>query len=232
MACEKYESSLIDAALGEPLSAAAAAHLDACAVCQAFLAEQKELAGMVDGVLQATAAVGPSADFLARVRRRVDQERGEDQPVWQLAAWATLAAVLVGIVIGRWHRPPVAPTKVADVRVTPLLMPTAAPIPVTPTEEKAVPRDRVAVRQETHAASHHRPEVLIDRAAADALARYTATLRTQKGAVSGSLEARVVAVELPRYEGVLLESTAATATRDLPRVSVITDLPRFERSEL
>jgi hypothetical protein len=232
MACEEYESSLIHAALGESLPVEAAAHLKGCAVCQAFLAEQKDLADVVDGVLQAAAATEPSVDFIARVRRRVDQERVEGRFAWRMVAWATLAPVLVGVAIGLWRRPQVEPTKVADAPVTPLLMPPSALVPVAPIAERAVPRERAVVRHEAHEAPRRQPEVLIDRAAADALVRYVQAMRTQKGAIAGSLDARVAPVELPRYEGVLLESTAATAARDLPQVSVITDLPRFERSEL
>jgi hypothetical protein len=181
-------------------------------------------------VLKATSDVEPSADFLSRVRRRVDDEKEEqERGGWGFAAWATVAAIFVGLVVGALRAPQSPRLFVGENVTLPTLVPTTmiTPAPREPRVAAATPR----VHSPQKNAPSRSPEVLIDPRAGEALARYAEAMRSQKGAIAESLEARVAPMdELPRYRGVLLESTAAT--RDLPRVSVLTDLPIFERTEL
>src|SRR5438477_11836927 len=88
--------------------------------------EERRLAEIVDRVLESTAAVEPSADFLARVRRRVDEDKErEDRGAWRIAMWATLAAVLVGLVVGGLRRDHPAPKQTAEVQTPAPVAPTA-----------------------------------------------------------------------------------------------------------
>jgi len=73
----------------------------------------------------------------------------------------------------------------------------------------------------SHVPRHRAPEVLIDPRAGQALAQYAQHVRLRRGAILGTLEARVTAMEdLPRYKGVPLDSDALAR-----------ELPKLERSD-
>ncbi len=114
MDCKQYKENLAAAALGalEPRREAEfAAHLAGCAACRAALDDERRLLDAVDRGVAASVAAEPSAEFAARVRRRLDQE---PQPThsW-FGGWvpATAGALAVLALVALWlaRRPPVLP---------------------------------------------------------------------------------------------------------------------------
>ncbi|HKC10506.1 MAG TPA: hypothetical protein VKI41_00460, partial [Vicinamibacteria bacterium] len=92
MACERYQSDLREAALGEPLSAELESHLEACPSCRAELREEQALLRAIDQGLAAGLGIEPSAAFPARVRRAVENDR--------VGSWLPLAAGVAALAVG------------------------------------------------------------------------------------------------------------------------------------
>lgn len=72
MACERYESRLIDEALAPGGDPELAAHLRGCSDCRAELDRQRVLQNAISGSIAAMVAVEPSPALLTRVRQRAD----------------------------------------------------------------------------------------------------------------------------------------------------------------
>jgi hypothetical protein len=188
--------------------------------------DEKATLAEIDRVLRVSLEVEPSPEFLARVRGRINEERTSR------VSWRVVAATLAAIVAALPRPSPVGPARTPGADSRPAVATTALMAPQEAAIEMATPTSTSsATRTDAKRASHRRErEVLVDPRAGQALAEYAAALRAQKGAIAGSLEARVAAMdEWPRYQGVPLESTAAT--EDLPRISVLEELPRFERND-
>ncbi len=105
MACERYKTDLIDAALGtletrrdDELHA----HLVNCPACRAALEAERRLLAAIDDGIAASVAAEPSPEFAARVRRRLEQETMRGRP-W-LAAWipATAGALAILALVAVW----------------------------------------------------------------------------------------------------------------------------------
>jgi hypothetical protein len=186
--------------------------------------DEKATLATVDRALHASLDVEPSPEFLARVRRRIDKERA--LPSYARVWWGLVAATCAAVIAT------IAPTLLRPPHITARRTPVAEPRPAVPEAAAALAMPASKVPGEVKRPPRRRERgVRVDPRARQALAEYAAFMRTQKGAIAGSLDARVAAMdELPRYQGVPLTSTAAT--EDLPRVSVLEELPRFERSKL
>ena len=103
MSCERYADQVIDHACGAPLEAAAAAHLAACAACQAVVAEHREILAQAEADLKDALSLTPSPDFAARLSARLVPVR--PRPAWTSPRWlgaaAAVAALLVaGVLVG------------------------------------------------------------------------------------------------------------------------------------
>ncbi len=94
MPCENHREALTEgAASGAELQSAARTHLESCAPCRAFFAEEQALFGAIDTGVRAAANADVPPDFLPRVRVGLT---GESAPRrrWILAP-ATLACAAV-----------------------------------------------------------------------------------------------------------------------------------------
>ncbi len=114
MDCERYKGNLSAAALGEPEprhEAEFAAHLAVCAACRAALDDEQGLLEAIDRGVAASVAAEPTAEFAARLRRRLDQERLPTRS-W-FAGWVPVAAGALAILalVALWlaRRPPILP---------------------------------------------------------------------------------------------------------------------------
>jgi hypothetical protein len=194
--------------------------------------DEKATLAEIDRVLRASLDIEPSQEFLARVRRRINDERARPRSArvsWRLVA-ATLGAVAATIVAVLMRPAHVTPTRTQAAESRPAVAPRAGMAQHEAAVAMATPALDTSLSQVRRARRRRERDVLVDPRSGVALAEYAAAMRTQKGAIAGSLDARVAAVnELPRYQGVPLESTAAT--EDLCGVSVLEELPRFERSD-
>jgi hypothetical protein len=125
MACERYESDLREAALGEPFSVKLESHLEGCPSCRAALREERALLRAIDQGLAAGLGIAPSPGFSARVRRAA--ENGRARSWLPLAASVAALAAGVGLLMrGGVHDQPVrepAPL------MTPSTPPAAEPAP-------------------------------------------------------------------------------------------------------
>jgi hypothetical protein len=72
MACERYESRIIDEALAPGGDAELTSHLSGCSGCRAELDRQRVLQDAISGSISAIVAAEPSPALLTRVRQRVD----------------------------------------------------------------------------------------------------------------------------------------------------------------
>ncbi len=171
MDCKRYKKDLAAAALGalEPRREAEfAAHLASCAACRAALGDERRLLHIIDRGVAASVAAEPSAEFAARVRRRLDQE-----PVpahsW-FARWVPAAAGALAVLalVALWlaRRPPVLPGTAEPPRTAGGQQrpsreePAPAELPV---EQAATPRGKgSAIHLKRHVAVRTaRPEVLV-----------------------------------------------------------------------
>lgn len=114
MDCKRYKENLAAAALGalEPRREAEfSAHLAACAACRAALDDERRLLHIIDRGVAASVAAEPSAEFVTRVRRRLDQEPLPTHSwfVGWVPAAAGALAVLVLAALWLARRPPVLP---------------------------------------------------------------------------------------------------------------------------
>jgi len=100
MDCGQYQEALSAAALGAETGAEARAfrlHLEICEGCCRELAHRREFLARVDGRLRAHFEAAPSADFNARLRRRIADEatRALRPSLQWLPAFAGAAALVV-----------------------------------------------------------------------------------------------------------------------------------------
>jgi len=101
MPCESYKEALTDAvAAGQAPSHELTAHLDACAGCRAFFAEEQRLFAVIDaGVHGATNSNVPPS-LLPRVRARLDEQKVSHFPWIRVGAvLASAALILIGVVL-------------------------------------------------------------------------------------------------------------------------------------
>jgi hypothetical protein len=107
MACERYESRLIDEALAPGGDAELAAHLPGCSGCRAELDRQRVLQNAISGSIAAMVAAEPSPALLTRVRQRVDaidaivaEDSARRRAVWmQWTITGVGVAALAGLAI-------------------------------------------------------------------------------------------------------------------------------------
>lgn len=110
MACDRYGQILEEAVRGGPASPERQEHVRACAACARGLASDERLLTGITSSLETAMGTAPSADFLARVRGRVAEERaraGTDRPRWFLGAAASvpIALALVTFALVRLRAP-------------------------------------------------------------------------------------------------------------------------------
>jgi hypothetical protein len=112
MDCDRCKTNLIDAALGTlegRRDAEFRAHLASCPPCRAALDTQRQLLAAIDCGIAESAAAEPSPEFVARVRRRLEQEMIRVRPWfagWMPAAVGALAALaLVAVWMARRATP-------------------------------------------------------------------------------------------------------------------------------
>lgn len=94
MSCERWRSTLTDAALGIPPTPELLRHLEGCAGCGARLAELRGVVARIDGEIQAGLDVAAGAAFLARVRQRAAERKPRRR--W-LTGWLLPFAAVVGV---------------------------------------------------------------------------------------------------------------------------------------
>ncbi len=110
MDCRQYQDALSAAALGGESESDAQAfhlHLEICEGCRGELARRREFFGAVERQMQAQFEAAPSADFNARLRRRIAETEISRLPIFNwlpVFAGATAVAVLLGLIYIR-HRP-------------------------------------------------------------------------------------------------------------------------------
>ena len=100
MPCEFYKQALTDAAAAnEAPSRELAAHLNACAACRAFLAEERELFAVIDSGVHATVSAEMPPSLLPAVRAGLDGQKVSNLPWVQVGAvLASAALVLMAVV--------------------------------------------------------------------------------------------------------------------------------------
>jgi len=115
MDCRSYKKILTEAALdeveGNQLPFELRAHINACADCRAQLEREQLVIAVMDRGVRATVSGDPSADFAARVLRRIQEERAPRR--WS-AGWAPAAvgalAVMAIVVVWFARREPTRPS--------------------------------------------------------------------------------------------------------------------------
>jgi hypothetical protein len=161
--CERSKTALMEVALGGAAPPALAAHLEGCAPCRAWLADQRRLIGRIDAELRASLRVEPSPAFLAQVRQRVDA--ASVAPRWwridRLVSAAIAVVVLFAAFVrfaGRPSEPLATPTSTRSEGARAL-----GPAPRSPSPERpiTVAAARAAVRVERTHAAPREPEVLV-----------------------------------------------------------------------
>jgi len=94
MSCPSFQSRLRDAALGEPMTSDAEAHLRSCEACGRFLETERARAGQADRDLREALAADASPEFLPRLRARLAEESPAEGS-WG-RSWLVPVAVSVG----------------------------------------------------------------------------------------------------------------------------------------
>jgi hypothetical protein len=174
MACERHESDLREAALGEPLSVELESHLEGCPSCRADLREERALLGAIDQGLAGDLGIEPSPGFAARVRRAAEKDRARSwlplaASVAALAAGAGLLIRGVGRDLPVREPPPfVTPSTTRAARPAP---PETTALPLTP---RAVPPP---ARTSGAGPMYGEPQVLVPPGQAAALEQFQEVLR-------------------------------------------------------
>jgi anti-sigma factor RsiW len=128
-------AAYLDGEVPEAQAAAVRAHIAACLVCAAEVAE---MVALKRGLLAARGRSSPSADFRARVRQQISaKKKTRMMPNWMWPALATVAAMLMISVawVASSHRPD-ALSEVADLHVN--MLASANPVDVISTDRHTV----------------------------------------------------------------------------------------------
>jgi hypothetical protein len=131
MPCERYASTLADAAAGGVVTAEVEAHLGSCASCRAELATLREALGLADAELRTIASAEPSPSLQARIRRAVAEEDASATTTWRWL-WPAMAAalLLLAVAAGLWRVGGLAPPpRIAAATLSPT---STAPSPPEP----------------------------------------------------------------------------------------------------
>jgi hypothetical protein len=217
MDCDGYEAILTSAAGAAALGPALEAHRRDCPACARRRPDEVRLVVAVTASLEAALSVEPSADFLARVRSQVDDERARASAGGRRWPWAVAASVVIATVwagVGGLQRRPATvgeatlastPTPRVDVTDPPRA---DASRPLAPPEAR--PPQRQTGRPPTPAvrASVHFDDVIVEPGQAEALARLAAGAlpgRPRSAFAVASLDAevplpRLQPGDLPRFE--------------------------------
>jgi hypothetical protein len=99
MRCERYEAILKEASLGRPVTPELEAHLRACAACAQRMAGDGRLVAQIAVSLETAMNAQPSADFLARVRIRVAEERERAATRWTTSLSGAAASVAIALAL-------------------------------------------------------------------------------------------------------------------------------------
>jgi anti-sigma factor RsiW len=103
MDCRQYQDALKAAALGAESGRRARGfrlHLEICEACRNELARRREFVGALDRQLQTQLESSPSADFNARLRRRIAEEPNARPAIFNwLPLLAGAAAIAVALVV-------------------------------------------------------------------------------------------------------------------------------------
>lgn len=130
MGCKPYQEILTDAALGALESsreAELAAHLARCEACRVALDRERRLLAAINLGIEASVSAEPSPEFLARVRRRFEEER-LPMRMWfsgwvPIAVGALAALALVTVWIAR--RSAMGPVATETAQTAPSQQPSA-----------------------------------------------------------------------------------------------------------
>ena len=158
MSCARFELDLLDAARGVAMPTEAAAHVDGCARCAAWLDDQRALSGLLGMV--ATAPVPSAPPLPPALRQHLRASRSEVARAWS-PAWLAVpvAAAVAWILLTPPPGPPVAaalPTEttaqapVPSATATPAPGPEATPRPVPAQVPRRVRAPRPAPERATH----------------------------------------------------------------------------------
>jgi hypothetical protein len=210
MACERYQSDLREAALGQPPSAELASHLAGCPACAAELREERALLRAIDQGLAAGLLIEPSAAFPARARRAA--ERGRARSWLPLAACVTALAAGVGLLIrGAGNDRPFPEPTLLSTRAA---RPATAEVSAPPPPPRAAPFPAV-----TPGARPAEPQVLVPPGQELALVRFRESLRGREIAPTSLLasdEAGQASLEPAELAVPPLEVKALPAPEPLP----------------
>jgi len=122
MPCEFYKEALTDAAAAnEALSRELTAHLDACAACRTFFAEEQQLFAVLDSGVHAAANTEVPASLLSQVRARLDEQKVSNSSWIRVGAvLASAVLILIGMVFLQKMRSsvrqPASPANVAEAK--------------------------------------------------------------------------------------------------------------------
>jgi hypothetical protein len=220
MSCRDREDTLKDLASGGPMTAALAAHLEACPACRERLERWRRRLDAIDGALSAALEVAPSVGFGSRLRDRLARE--ESMPHRDTRWLPALAAAVVAAAVGGWlflgrseapaprraHAPPAhrdaKPSPLPDERVAPSVADTAEPPPPPPRGAATRPQRTSHAAPGPDRRAPAEPEVLIAPGQEEAIARYVRLLR-QRRVEPGSLPAQAVSAEVDLREPEPLE---------------------------
>lgn len=191
MPCESYREALTEAAAtNAEVAGAARAHLESCADCRAFFAEERTLFSAIDGGLRISANADVPPDLLPRVRARLGAEAApKRRGVFAPVMLASTAVLLVGFAFVRVSR------HVKQPRVGPVIQnagDVAPPEVVSPREKSsrkttATMAMRVT-RQHAHATPAEKleePVVLVPAGQGEAVELLMASLR--RGEIKGEV---------------------------------------------
>jgi hypothetical protein len=203
MACDRFSSALRDHALGTPLEPPVAAHLAVCGACQERLANERELAQIIDGAVASVGAIQSPPDFRVRVAERIGDRsalsyRGLRVPRFAAAAAAMAAVVVVSGLGVWWWRDRITPTTAVAgaVSTAPITAKRSVTVPSPPTQAASVD-SAPSTRAEHHRAapvarrSSAPPfDVLVPPGQHASLARFVAGLNSQDPDIASRLMGR------------------------------------------
>jgi len=171
MSCDRYQSGLMDLALGAAASHDVETHAASCASCGEALLQMRARVSLMDEELRLAGDASPGPHFHSRMRARLDADRAARRPALRLLVpvMASLAAVALGLLLV--HQPPAEPPTDAASAARPEAAPAHAPAG----PPSAGPAPPVAVARTKPPRTAH-PAVLADPAESAALADLAARL--------------------------------------------------------